>query len=578
MGEIPAVGTPLPAAALEYHTGIVGKTGSGKSFAAQGEVERLIAKGERVCIIDPTDRYWGLRLSPDGKKASGLEVVIFGGAHADLPLAATHGAALAEIVGTTATPVIIATRLMTVGERTRFFTDFGEALLRKNEGPLHLVIDEAHLFAPQSGARVGGAAPAMLHAANNLVSLGRGIGLRIILISQRPAKLHKDSLTQVETLVALRLIAPQDRNAIREWVKEWADEATGAEMMQSLPSLPTGVGWVWSPELGVLHKGRFPNIATFDSGKPQPGKGPALTPIDLAAVRGKLEVVAKDAVENDPARLKREVADLKKQLAAKGICTADTPDQAAPDRARADGYGSGKIEGYAEALKLAGPMIGRLRQIAAEATELAGGLEQWAARPAPASAPAERRPPAPAPRQPAAGNGHAPPVRAASAAIELQPARQRIIDALGWLSAAGIAAPARIQVALIAGQSPSSSGFANNLGALRSAGLIDYPAGGAVSLTDEGRAALSNAVPPLVTSEDLHDRLRALLQPARWRILESLIAEYPAPLSREDLAARAGQSASSSGFANNLGALRSLGYLDYPSGGFVKAEPVLFIE
>jgi hypothetical protein len=263
------------------------------------------------------DRFWGLRLLANGA-SSGLDVVIFGGQRGDLPLAATHGAAIAEIVGTTSTPVILVTRQMTVADRTRFFTDFAETLVRKNSGPLHLVIDEAHLFMPQQGAKVAGGVPAMLHAGNNLVALGRGIGLRIILLSQRPAKLHKDSLTQVETLVAMRLIAPQDRNAIREWIREWADEHTGAALMASLPSLPTGSGWLWAPELDILREIKFPRIHTFDSGKAlAPGTpAPVLRPLDIGAVSRQLAQVAEEAAANDPRRLKVRIADLERQLAA----------------------------------------------------------------------------------------------------------------------------------------------------------------------------------------------------------------------------------------------------------------------
>jgi hypothetical protein len=76
----------------------------------------------------------------------------------------------------------------------RFFTDFADTILRVNRGPLRLVIDGAHLFAPQAGTRGADAMPDMLlHAANNLISLGRSRGLRIVLISQRPAKVHKDT-------------------------------------------------------------------------------------------------------------------------------------------------------------------------------------------------------------------------------------------------------------------------------------------------------------------------------------------------------------------------------------------------
>ena len=356
---------PIPEAALGNHIAFLGKTGSGKSNAAACTVERLIDKKRRVCIIDPTDRYWGLRLLPDGKTPSGLEPIIFGGNHADLPLAASHGAALAEIAGTTTTPIVLSTRLMTVADRTRFFTAFAETLLQKNQGSLHLVIDEAHLFMPQQGAQGAGMTPAMLHAGNNLVSLGRGIGLNIMLLSQRPAKLHKDSLTQVETLIAFRLMAPQDRNAVRDWIKEWADETTGREVMSSLPSLPTGRAWIWAPELNVLRRDDFPLVSTYDSGKPpSPGSKnvPTLRPIDLSAVQGKLEAVAREAAENDPRRLKGRIAELEKQLAAKPLI-----DPAALLRAREEGRAEQAVIDQAEIRMLTAAIEGARAALAIEA-------------------------------------------------------------------------------------------------------------------------------------------------------------------------------------------------------------------
>ncbi|NNM75093.1 ATP-binding protein [Enterovirga aerilata] len=258
---------PIPDEAIEKHIAILGKTGSGKTTTSKGIVERLLMRGERACIIDPTGVWWGLRLKADGKSSSGLDIVIFGGRHAYLPLAADQGARIAEIVGRSSTPVVLDTSQMQVGERTRFFTEFGNALVRENRGTLHVVVDEAHLFAPQG--RVADPQSAnMVHAANNLVSLGRSRGLRITLISQRPAKLHKDSLTQVETMIALRLVAPQDRKAVEEWIADQADKKTGAEIVASLPTLGTGEGWVWSPEIDLLKRIGFPPLRTFDSSRP----------------------------------------------------------------------------------------------------------------------------------------------------------------------------------------------------------------------------------------------------------------------------------------------------------------------
>src|SRR5438552_3490178 len=115
---------PIPLEALENHVAFLGKTGSGKTTGAKVIVEDLLDRGERVCVIDPTDVWFGLRLMADGKAASPYGVAIFGGAHADIGFAEHHGEAIAETIGTSSTPAIISTRLMTVGARTRFFAAF----------------------------------------------------------------------------------------------------------------------------------------------------------------------------------------------------------------------------------------------------------------------------------------------------------------------------------------------------------------------------------------------------------------------------------------------------------------------
>lgn len=574
----------IPSAALERHIGILGKTGSGKSNTAKTIAERIMADNGRVCVLDPTGTWWGIRLSPDGKKPSRFKPVIFGGNHADIPISAEHGAAIGEAIATASSSAIIDTRLMTVGARTRFFTAFAEALLRKNSGPLHLIIDEAHLFAPQ-GRVNDPQSGAMLHAANNLVSLGRGIGLRITLISQRPAKLHKDSLTQVETLIAMRLIAPQDRNAINDWIGEWADPAKGKEIIASLPSLPTGTAWVWSPEIDVLERAKFPLAASFDSGKPT-AQQQALEPIDVKEIGDRLDAIRQEALANDPARLRAEIASLNKKLAA-----APAADPKAIETAEQRGYERGCDETY----RKGGTAI---RDLMEWALESIGGLSsemrvQFNAMLDGRYTEASPRPPerfvTPSKTiladRPGGGSKAEPAPAAApktttvvdhlaAGAQALTPAKRKILVALRELEAIGQVAPEKLNVAWFAEASPKSSAYANNLGAMRSAGLIEYPGQGTVALTDAGRAAEPARGAP--SHAGIMDLVRSKVPPAQFRMIEALVAVYPDPMHNDRLASDIGASVTSSAFANNKGRLRSLGLIDYPAAGMVRAADLLF--
>ena len=157
------------------------------------------------------------------------------------------------------------------------------------------------------------------------------------------------------------------------------------------------------------------------------------------------------------------------------------------------------------------------------------------------------------------------------------PARQRILDALAWMGSIGVSAVQKTQLALLVKASPTSGGYFNNLGALRSAGLIEYPDPGRVALTEAGHAA-ADAPTRAPTTEDLHQKIEEILPPAKWKVLAELIAAYPRAMAKDDLAKTIGVSPTSGGYFNNLGSLRTRGLIDYPSPGQVIALPVLFLE
>lgn len=568
----------IPAKALEQHIAILGKTGSGKTYAAKGVVERILSDGGRVCIIDPTGAWHGLRSSATGKSA-GFPVVIFGGSHADLPLGGAHGEAIAEIIGTASTPAIIDTSLMRVGERTRFFADFADALVRKNKGPLHLIIDEAHLFAPQ-GKVNDPQSGAMLHAANNLVSLGRSRGLRIILITQRPAKLHKDSLTQVETLVALRLIAPQDRKAVEEWIKDNADEAKGREIITSLATLKTGQGWVWAPELGVLERVTFPKIKTFDSSSaPQDDDGrdgPVLAPIDKDAIAHRLEAVAKDALANDPARLKAEIATLRRQAteAAKNKPAAIDPAEIATaeergfERAKAQLTAAAERqvrEAHLNILQVLRERLAPLDALLDDEIKRAKGMKAELAK-AVTFAPA---PPAPRPmavRQPVA------PRRAVAADPDRPLGAER--KPLGVLASVYPAGMTEAQWAVGAGLKRTGGTWAAYVSRLRSAGRIEEQ-GDLFYASETGIADLGGAITPMPPAgPELVDYWASRIS-GIGPMLRALADHYPRWMTRDDLAGHLELAASGGTFSAYLSRLRSPGLIEEDREKNLRASPTL---
>src|SRR5689334_13519943 len=178
----------LPMDALDDRIAIVGTAGSGKTYAAKGFVERLLDHGTRVAIVDPLGVWWGLRASADGA-AAGYPVVVFGGRHADVPIDEGMGAALGRLIAREPLACVVdISELGSAAARRRFMTAFAETVYEGNREPLHLVFDEADLWAPQRPTPEG---TALLGRIEEIVRRGRVRGFIPWLITQRPAVLHQ---------------------------------------------------------------------------------------------------------------------------------------------------------------------------------------------------------------------------------------------------------------------------------------------------------------------------------------------------------------------------------------------------
>jgi hypothetical protein len=222
----------LAPAALDERVAIVGTSGSGKTYAAKGLVELLLTSAARICVVDPLGVWWGLRSSADGI-TPGFPVIVFGGRHADVPLDEGMGAALGRGVGTheSLACVVDVSELGSSAARRRFMSAFAESLYEANTEPLHLVVDESDLWAPQ---RPLPEANALLGRIEEIVRRGRVRGFIPWLITQRPAVVHKDVLSQADILICMKLTSSQDRDAIGGWIEGQADRAEGKRILGEL--------------------------------------------------------------------------------------------------------------------------------------------------------------------------------------------------------------------------------------------------------------------------------------------------------------------------------------------------------
>jgi uncharacterized protein len=310
----------LPLAALDERVAIVGTSGAGKTYAAKSWVERLLAAGVRVCVVDPLGVWWGLRAGADGA-TPGYPVVVFGGRHADIKLDESMGAALGHLVGMRHLACVVdLSELGSSASRRRFMTAFAETVYEANTEPLHLVFDEADLWAPQ---RPLPEANTLLGRIEEIVRRGRVRGFIPWLITQRPAVVHKDVLSQADILVAMKLTSSQDREAVGGWIEGQADRAEGKRILADLPRLSRGEGYIWAPSDGVLARVAFPLIRTYDSSRtPKRGERVAtprtLAEVDLSAITAALGTTAAPGTNEDvsaAASSRLELARLRQQLA-----------------------------------------------------------------------------------------------------------------------------------------------------------------------------------------------------------------------------------------------------------------------
>ena len=315
-----AKGLSLPIDVVTQVVAILAKRRAGKSYTMRRITEQLLGAGEQVVMVDPKGDQWGIRSSADGKKP-GYSVLILGGEHGDLPLEVSGGELVARLVVEQRVSVLLDLSQFRKHEVATFMTAFLENLYRlkakeQYRTPVMLVVDEADAIAPQKPQK---GEERMLGAIEDIVRRGGQRGIGCMLVTQRSAVLNKNVLTQAQMLVVLRTIAPQDIAAMKAWIDVHGTDEEGKTLISSLPSLPIGDAWFWSPgwpdEDGIFKRVHVSPITTFDSGAtPKPGQKRIvpknLADVDLDALKEQMAATIEKAKQEDPKLLRKRIAEL----------------------------------------------------------------------------------------------------------------------------------------------------------------------------------------------------------------------------------------------------------------------------
>lgn len=318
----------LPKSTVTSTIIIYGGKGMGKTNLASVIAEELYYNNFKFSFIDPLGVAFGLRHGID-KAHQGLEILILGGLHGDIPINPASGTIVADLVADERISVIIDISRDHQGksweknDKVRFVTDYMKRLYERqaeSKFPIMQMIDEAARFAPQKMVYNDKLTPACLEAIEIVASEGRNYGIGLTLISQRSARLNKDVAELADVLMAFRIVGPNSIDAIMDWFGDHIPREKHRELVEELRKLARGTAMVISPgwlEVEGIYPIRFRH--TFDSSAtPKMGgklraPGKAHKP-DLAKYQERMSETIEKAKADDPRALHSQIARLNAEL------------------------------------------------------------------------------------------------------------------------------------------------------------------------------------------------------------------------------------------------------------------------
>jgi hypothetical protein len=611
-------GLALPLDVVTRTALVVGQKGTGKTSTAVVMAEEASAAGARFAVIDPTGAWHGIRSSADGD-GPGLDCVVMGGFHGDVPLDPGAGEIVARLIVEDGYSVVCDLERMHLENQALFVADFTEAIYHLCRSAVTVLIDEARRFVPQAAGKRGDSTVDDLvkrcrTAIVDIVQLGRRKGLGSVLIGQRLTNIAADAREQADLLIIHRLLGANDRKMIATWLEDAGADA--AAILEQIPTLKVGQAAVLAPEVGVLGvfdiraKRTFDSSATPDVGAVILDAPSGRAEIDLGALEEKMGSALEAAREDDPESLRARIRQLEIALSRDGAAD-EVETQAERDlQARLDAAlrRIDSLEGLAVAaargieeindvvnseaqVALYGRLVtgaGRLihpelapgtdfTQDDGAARRAPTGMEGVQSLAAPAESTATRRQTAeqepnggqhtPSTFPAGGGGSKAGPAGASetagsssSDAPPLKAGARRMLDVL-----ARYGPLARRELAILSKVSPVSGTVSDYLSVMRQSALVGE-SDGKVHLTNAGYAQIglkpADTSPPTFTPEQVYALWSGDLKAGARRMMEHLMRAHPEGYTRRELAGLAGISPQSGTVSDYMSTLRRRGLVE----------------
>jgi hypothetical protein len=291
-------GTPVDLPVVDILTGrgfVTGKSGSGKSNTVSVILENLLDNNFPVLIVDSDGEYYGLKEE--------YEILHVGADdECDIQVTAEHAEKIASLALEENIPIILdVSGYLDEADANELILETTRHLFAKEKKlkkPFLVVIEECHEYIPEQSG--------MGEAGKMLIKIGkrgRKHGLGIVGISQRPADVKKDFITQCDWLVWHRLTWRNDTKVV--------GRILGSEYADAVEELADGEGFMVADWADAIQRVQFHRKRTFDAGA-TPGLEDFERP-ELKSVSGDLVTELTD-ISDQKAKQESEIADLRQEL------------------------------------------------------------------------------------------------------------------------------------------------------------------------------------------------------------------------------------------------------------------------